>query len=80
MDNHRRFQNVSGRPTNRLVKKAQQLLAHLCVQYPGEGILFEWAAKLSVDEPLVKAQKLQKAYRAYTQVINPTSLSVEREK
>lgn len=57
-----------GRPSERLSKKAQQLLAQLCVQHPSEGIVFELSAKLLDKEPLQKAQKLQKAYRAYTQV------------
>lgn len=59
---------LSGRPTERLSKKAQNLLAQLCVQHPGEGVVFELSAKLLDKEPLQKAQKLQKAYRAYTQV------------
>lgn len=57
-----------GRPTDRLAKKAQNLLAQLCVQHPGEGVVFELNAKLLDSEPLQKAQKLQKAYRAFTQV------------
>lgn len=52
----------------RLLKKAQNLLAQLCVQYPTEGVVFELSAKLLDKEPLQKAQKLQKGHRAYTQV------------
>lgn len=58
----------TGRPSERLSKKAQTLLAQLCVQHPMEGAVFELSAKLLDQEPLQKAQKLQKAYRAYTQV------------
>lgn len=57
-----------GRPSKRLLKKAQTQLAQLCVQYPAEGVVFELSAKLLENEPLQQAQKLQKAYRAYTQV------------
>lgn len=34
-----------------------------------DGAVFELSAKLLDQEPLQKAQKLQKAYRAYTQVL-----------
>lgn len=57
-----------GRPSERLAKKAQNLLAQLCVQHPMDGAVFELSAKLLDQEPLQKAQKLQKAFRAYTQV------------
>lgn len=57
-----------GRPSERLLKKAQNLLAQLCVQHPTEGVIFELSAKLLDKEPLQQAQKLQKAHRAYTQV------------
>lgn len=63
-----RFTVFSGRPSERLQKKALNLLAQLCVQNPSEGCVFELSAKLLDHEPLQKAQKLQKAYRAYTQV------------
>lgn len=58
-----------GRQTDRLQRKAQNLLAQLCIQHPTEGIVFELSAKLFRSDPLQRAQKLQKAYRAYTQVI-----------
>lgn len=60
-----------GRPSGRLAKKAQNLLAQLCIQYPTEGTIFELSARLLEKEPLQKAQKLQKAHRAYTQVKIP---------
>lgn len=43
-------------------------MAQLCVQHQTEGDVFELSAKLLESEPLQQAQKLQKAYRAYTQV------------
>ncbi|XP_031616802.1 uncharacterized protein LOC116336802 [Contarinia nasturtii] len=52
---------LTGRPSERLLKKAQILLAQLCVQYP--TMVFELSAKLFDKEPLQRAQKLQKAYR-----------------
>lgn len=39
-----------------------------------DGVVFELSAKLLDEEPLQKAQKLQKAYRAYTQVPNTSFL------
>lgn len=65
---HENLFDADGRPAERLTVKAQNLLAHLCVQHPSEGVLFELAAKLFQKDPLTKAQKLQKAYRCYTQV------------
>lgn len=58
-----------GNQSKRLAPKALKLLAELCVKYPNEGIVFELSAKLLTTEPLQRAQKLQKAYKAYTQVI-----------
>lgn len=52
------------------MKKGQNLLAQLCVQHPMDGAVFELSARLLDQEPLQKAQKLQKAYRAYTQVLS----------
>lgn len=69
--------SIIGRPSERLLKKAQNLLAQLCVQYPTEGIVFELSSKLLDKEPLQKAQKLQKAHRAYTQVENNCFNSIE---
>lgn len=60
--------DADGQPTQRLKKKAQTLLGHLCVQLPSEGVLWEHSAKLCAAEPLARAQKLQKAFRCYTQV------------
>lgn len=64
---HSNSPDADGRPSQRLLKKAQNILAHLCVQYPTEGAVFELSAKLLDADPLLKSQKLQKAYRCYTQ-------------
>lgn len=63
--------DADGIPSERLTKKAQLLVGHLCVQYPSDGLLWEFAAYLCKNEPLSRAQKLQKAYRGYTQIQNP---------
>jgi len=60
--------DADGQPTQRLKKKAQNLLGHLCVQLPSEGVLWEFSATLCAGEPLARAQKLQKAFRCYTQI------------
>lgn len=60
--------DADDKPSLRLAKKAQTLLGRLCVQLPSEGKLWEFAAMLCADEPLAKAQKLQRAFRCYTQV------------
>lgn len=62
--------DADGRPSQRLTKKALNTLAHLCVQYPTEGTVFELSAKLLDADPLLQSQKLQKAYRCYTQTQN----------
>lgn len=62
--------DANGRPSQRLAKKALNILAHLCVQYPTEGKVFELSAQLLDTEPILKSQKLQKAYRCYTQTQN----------
>lgn len=69
--------DANGRPSQRLAKKAQNILAHLGVQYPGEGIVFELSAQLLDDDLLMKSQKLQKAYRCYTQGQNAWTKSPE---
>lgn len=61
--------DANGNGTERLKKKAQTLLGHLCVQLPSEGKVWEFSATLYKGEPLARAQKLQRAFRAYTQVI-----------
>lgn len=58
--------DAQGRSTQRLVKKASTLLGHQCVKHGAESQLWELSALLAAT-PLNKAQKLQRAYRAYTQ-------------
>lgn len=58
-----------GRPTReRLTKKLQTLIGHVGVQQPADGVVWEMAAQLATKDQLVRAQKLQKAYRCYTQM------------
>lgn len=68
--------DADGVPSGRLNKKATKLIGHICVQQPNEGILWEYAATLSL-EPLNRAQKLQKAYRGYTQTQSPWAKNEE---
>lgn len=62
--------DVNGVPAGRLKKKAIDLLARLTVQNPSQGITSELSVKLT-DSPLLKAQKLQNAYRGYVSVSGP---------
>ncbi|CAO1404711.1 unnamed protein product [Diamesa serratosioi] len=55
--------DVEGMSTNRLRKKAVELLAHLSSLHSNECVIWELSAMLTED-PLKKAQKLQKAYGA----------------
>lgn len=59
--------DANGVPASRLLKKIQTLVAHICVQQPLEGKIWELAAKLYNNDLLIKIDKLQKAYRGYTQ-------------
>lgn len=68
--------DADGVPSGRLNKKATKLIGHICVQLPSEGILWEYAATLC-SEPLNRAQKLQKAYRGYTQTQSPWAKNEE---
>lgn len=67
-------------PASRLLKKAQSLLGHICSQIPNDGALWEFAAKLYTSEPLVKAHKLQNAYRCFTQVSSEINWSKDADK
>lgn len=60
--------DAEGRSTERLHKKLQTLISHVCVLLPQDGPLWELAAQLAVKEPLSQARKLQKAYQCFTQV------------
>uniref|UniRef100_A0A182K977 TPR_REGION domain-containing protein n=1 Tax=Anopheles christyi TaxID=43041 RepID=A0A182K977_9DIPT len=50
-----------------LRKKAIKLLGHACAQQPNNGYLYELAAELENTDMLKRCQKLQNAYRGYTQ-------------
>lgn len=58
---------ADGRGSGRLRKKAQKLCGHLGVLEPGEAVVWEMAALLRAEEPLLRAQALQKAFRCGTQ-------------
>jgi hypothetical protein len=59
--------DVNGNSSGRLKKKLIELLAQLSVKIPSQGITWELSVKLT-DQPLLKAQKLQNAYRGYLSV------------
>lgn len=63
----RNLTDSEGNSANRLRKKALELLAHIGSIHMSEGIIWELSAELS-EEPLKKAEKLQKAYRGYVSV------------
>uniref|UniRef100_A0A336LPI7 CSON009959 protein n=1 Tax=Culicoides sonorensis TaxID=179676 RepID=A0A336LPI7_CULSO len=58
--------DATGNSSGRLKKKCLQLLGQQSAQNPTLGIVWELSAQLT-DEPLQKAEKLQKAHRSYTQ-------------
>lgn len=59
--------DVNGNLTGRLKKKTIDLLARLTSQNPSQGLTSELSAKIT-DSSLLKAQKLQNAYRGYVSV------------
>jgi tetratricopeptide (TPR) repeat protein len=59
--------DVQGLAASRLKKKALEMLAHLGSIHTNEGIVWELSAKLT-NEPLKKAEKLQKAHKGYVSV------------
>lgn len=56
-----------GNHTHRILKKTQTMIGHMCVLHPNESLIWELAADLHSDAPLIQAQKIQKAYRCQTQ-------------
>lgn len=56
----------NGDPCGRLKKKCLQMLGQQSAQNPTLGIVWELSSRIT-DDPLQKAEKLQKAYRSYTQ-------------
>jgi hypothetical protein len=59
--------DVEGNKSNRLRKKALEMLAHIGSINMSEGIVWELSALLT-EEPLKRAEKLQKAYKGYVHV------------
>uniref|UniRef100_A0A182YR29 TPR_REGION domain-containing protein n=1 Tax=Anopheles stephensi TaxID=30069 RepID=A0A182YR29_ANOST len=60
-------QDADGTACSRLKKKAITMLGHACAQQPTNGYLYELAAELEDTDLLKRCQKLQNAYRGYTQ-------------
>ncbi|CRK94488.1 CLUMA_CG007994, isoform A [Clunio marinus] len=56
--------DAEGLATSRLRKKALEMLAHLGSIHSNEGVVWELSAMLT-NEPLKKAEKLQKAHKGY---------------
>lgn len=61
--------DVEGHAASRLRKKALEMLAHLGSIHTNEGVIWELSAMLT-NEPLKKAEKLQKAHKGFVSVIN----------
>uniref|UniRef100_A0A182UPB7 TPR_REGION domain-containing protein n=1 Tax=Anopheles merus TaxID=30066 RepID=A0A182UPB7_ANOME len=59
--------DADGVSCGRLRQKAIKLLGHACAQQPNNGYLYELAAELEDADLLKRCQKLQNAYRGYTQ-------------
>lgn len=59
--------DVEGKAANRLKKKALEMLAHLGSMHTNEGVIWELSAMLT-NEPLKKAEKLQKAHKGFVSV------------
>lgn len=62
-----------GHGAGRLKKKCLQLLAQQSAQNPTNGLVWQLSAKLT-DDPLLRAQKLQKAHRGFTQTADWTKV------
>ncbi|XP_053685328.1 tetratricopeptide repeat protein 27 [Sabethes cyaneus] len=65
--------DASDNSSQRLTKKMLQLLGHACARNVSNGYLYELSAQLEGEDMLKKANKLQNAYRAYTQSNNQWS-------
>uniref|UniRef100_A0A1Q3EY78 Uncharacterized protein n=1 Tax=Culex tarsalis TaxID=7177 RepID=A0A1Q3EY78_CULTA len=59
--------DANGNSSTRLTKKILKLLGHACAKAPTNGYLYELSSRLETQDHLKKAQKLQNAYRGYTQ-------------
>uniref|UniRef100_A0A182NJA9 TPR_REGION domain-containing protein n=1 Tax=Anopheles dirus TaxID=7168 RepID=A0A182NJA9_9DIPT len=70
-------QDADGMSCSRLKKKAIKLLGHACAQQPNNGYLYALAAELEDTDLLKRCQKLQNAYRGYTQSNSQWSKAAE---
>ncbi|XP_035785665.1 tetratricopeptide repeat protein 27-like [Anopheles albimanus] len=68
---------ADGQPCSRLRKKAIKLLGHACAQRTNNGYLYALAAELEDTDLLKRCQKLQNAYRGYTQSNSQWSKAAE---
>ncbi|XP_052862929.1 tetratricopeptide repeat protein 27 [Anopheles cruzii] len=68
---------ADGQPCSRLRKKAIKLLGHACAQRTNNGYLYAMAAQLEDSDMLKRCQKLQNAYRGYTQSNSQWSKAAE---
>ncbi|CAH1115390.1 unnamed protein product [Psylliodes chrysocephalus] len=67
--------DCEGQPSQRFLQKTRELLGRVTAIYPSEGYVWELYANLA-PAILLKAQRLQRAYRGYTQGAwdkNPTT-------
>ncbi|KAJ8958971.1 hypothetical protein NQ314_006335 [Rhamnusium bicolor] len=58
--------DCEGQPSQRFLQKTRELLGRVTAIYPGEGYVWELYASLA-PAMLLRAQRLQRAYRGYTQ-------------
>lgn len=58
--------DFEGQPAQRFLKKTRELLGRVTAIYPGEGYVWELYASLA-PATLLRAQRLQRAYRGYSQ-------------
>ncbi|CAH1155646.1 unnamed protein product [Phaedon cochleariae] len=58
--------DVEGQPAQRFLQKTRELLGRVTAIYPGEGYIWELYANLA-PAILLRTQRLQRAYRGYTQ-------------
>ncbi|XP_055629741.1 tetratricopeptide repeat protein 27 [Toxorhynchites rutilus septentrionalis] len=59
--------DANGNSSHRLTKKMLKLLGYACAKIPNNGNLYELSSRLETEDCFKKAQKLQSAYRCYTQ-------------
>ncbi|XP_055532182.1 tetratricopeptide repeat protein 27 [Wyeomyia smithii] len=59
--------DANGNSSHRFAKKMLKVLGHACAKNVANGYLYELSARLECEDLLKKANKLQNAYRVYTQ-------------